>query len=893
MSRRPFLRTLRPGQVRSDELQDIRDEIELYLELRTEELIEEGMSPEEARRTAEERFGDTARIQGQLQRQAKRRRARRGTMMTMGGLRQDLAFAARTFRRSPGFTLVAVLTLALALGGNTAIFSVLDAAVLRAMPFADAEELVYVNGYHLSNGEIAIRGASFPEFRDWRERARGVTPMAAVGSISLALTGGGEAESLSTEIVTQDYFDVLEVSVQRGRLFEESEYTERDAHSVVVISDGLWERRFGRDAETVGSSIVLNDQTFTVVGVLPAGFGGIGLGTDLWITDGVIGVLGFGGALDARGSRWLSVIGRLDADGEAAQAELDGVARELQAEYPRAHEDRFAQVQSFRDAYLDSTQTLLWILLGAGLLLLTIAAANVANLLLVRSHHRTREIVLRRALGAESVRVGGQLVTESVVLATLGGLAGLAVAFAGLGVLGPMIPQGVLPQYVNVDLSPTAFGYSLLMLAVVGVTMGLVPAAASSRVDIATTLREGGRAAAGSLRRFRAQHAFVVVQVGLALVLMVGAGLLTRSFRAQLDVETGSDFQQVVAARVSLPGARYPDREARRVFASELERGAEAIPGVTSVSVSSTLPFRGGSSGAYVFRQDAQDERIRFHRHSVAPGYFETLGVQLQAGRFISEADGPDQPLVGVITEAMVRRVFPGESPVGQTMYLQPGGQTPFEIIGVIEDLRYRDLTTSLMAEGNSPDVFFPFAQIPSPTIELAVSVQGAPGGYVGPLRDVVAAVDPDLPVFQAAPVAAAYAAQTAMPRFAAFLMSLLSGLAMILACVGIYGVLSFSVGQRAQEIAIRRAIGATAPSVASAVVGDGLRLVAVGIAVGGGTAVFGAGVLRSFLFEVPTTDPATFITVGGTMLAVALLAAVIPALRATRRDPALLLSSE
>jgi len=891
VAKKGYDRSLAPGQVQSDELHNIREELELYLEMRTEELIGNGHGPEEARRLAEEAFGDAPRIEDDLRRQARHRNGKQGTMMTMSGLKQDLAYALRTFRRSPGFTLTAVLTLALALGGNTAIFSVVDGALLQAMPFEDSDELVYVNGYHLTNGEIAIRGASFPEFRDWRERARGVSPMAAIAGGGMAVTGDGGAESLSLEIVTEDYFDVLRVSPALGRAFTAQEHSEPGAFAVALLSHALWERRYGAAPDILGRDIVLDDLPYTVIGVMPEGFGGTALNTDLWIPDAMIGV----NALEARGGRFLSVIGRLTTDAPSAQRELDVIARDLQVEYPEAHEDRFAQVQGFKNAYLDTTGPLLWILLGAGGVLLLIAAANVANLLLVRAHGRTREIVLRRALGAESRRVAGQLFTESMVLALMGGIAGLGVAYVGLGVLGPMIPQGVLPGYVQVELSTTTFGFSLAILALVGVVMGLVPAAASARLDIATTLREGGRSAGGSFRRFRAQHLFVVAQVALALVLTVGAGLLTRSFRAEMGVDTGSAIENVVAMRVSLPSGRYPDAESRRQFANEIERLVGELPGVTSASISSDLPFRGGSSGAYVFKQDALDERIRYHRHLVAPGYLETLGVELSAGRFISDGDLDGSAGVGVITEAMVRRLFPDENPIGQTMYLRPGGDPDmgFEIVGVIKDMRFRDLRTSLMAEGNSPDIFFPYAQIPTSNIEVAVRVQGEPASYVSLLREVAAQMDGDLPVFQIQPLIDGYRAQTATPRFAAFLMSLFSSLAVVLACVGIYGVLSFAVGQRSQEIAIRRAIGATAGGVAKRVVADGLKLVSVGLVVGGVGAAMGSRVLTSFLFEVQATDPLTFVMVGLGMVVVAVLAAVIPAVRASRRDPAEILGAE
>ncbi len=895
MAGKRYGRSMAPGQVASDALRDIREELELYLELRTEELVESGMDPIEARRVAEEHFGDAARIEDELRRQARRRRAKRGTVMTMGGLKQDVRFALRTLRRNPGFAFVAVLTLGLALGGNTAIFSVVDAALLQAMPFEDADELVFVNGSHRTDGEVAIRGASFPEFYDWQDRARTIEPMAAVGTFTLAVSGDGEAEPLAVEMVTEEYFAVLRAEAALGRTFTAEEHGPGGTPGLAVLSDGLWERRYGHDTSALGSTVVLDDQPYSVIGVMPPSFGGTALNTDVWIAESSVSLIGFEGLTDARTARFLSVVGRLHGPEEGAQEELDAIAAELQRLYPAEHEDRFAQIQGFREAYLDTTGQLLWVLLGAGALLLAIGAANVANLLLVRAHGRTREIVLRRALGAETHRVAGQLLTESVVLAAAGGVLGLFLAWVGLRTLAPMIPQGVLPGYVDVALSAKTFLFSAATLAVVGLFMGLVPAMASARVQLATTLREGGLSAAGSLKRLRAQHLFVIAQVALALVLMVGAGLLTRSFRAQVGVDTGASISDVVAMRVSLPDVRYPDAEARREFGDEAHRLAETLPGVENASVSSDLPFRGGSVGSYVYAQSAPEDRIRYHRHSVGPEYLETVGIELSAGRFISETDVADGPGVAVITEAMAARVFPDENPVGQTMYMRPGADPDFafEVVGVIRDLRYRDLTTSLMAERNSPDIFFAFSQIPTSTIEIAVKVQGEPESFVPALRALAAELDPDLPVFDVAPVVEGYRAQTATPRFAAFLMSLLSGLAALLACVGIYGILSFAVGQRGREIAVRLAIGASAPSVARSVIGDGMKLVSIGLGVGALVALTGSRALEHLLFEVTRTDPITFVSVAGLMLAVAAVAALIPAVRATRKDPAAVLGAE
>jgi predicted permease len=897
MTPRRFLRSLPPGQVRADETEEIHAEIELYLELRTEELVSEGMGREEARRVAEQRFGDAGRIEEELKREARRRRVRREGRMTMDGLRRDLAYSLRTLRRSPGFAVVAIATLGLALGANTAIFSVVDAALLSALPFEDSDELVFVNGYHLVDGQPSVRGASFPEFRDWRERSRAISPMAAVSNMSLTMSGEGEAERLAVEIVTEEYFEVLGAEPTPGRAFVTEEHTETDAHGVAILSHAFFERRFAADPATVGRSIVVNDRPLTIVGVMPAGFGGVNLNTDVWVPESLVTLVGGAGILDSRGSRFLSVVGRLTAGSDAAtaQGELDVIALDLQASFPDAHMDRYGQVQSFRDGFLGTTGRLLWLLMGAGLVLLLIASANVASLLLVRSYGRTREIVLRRALGAEGHRVAGQLLTESAVLAALGGVVGLGLALWGLRVLGPMIPQGVLPGYVDVRLSGAAFGYSLVVLALIGFATGLVPAVASWRMDLATKLREGARAVGGGgPRRLMVQHAFVVAQVALALVLMVGAGLLTRSFRAQLAVDTGSELEGILAVSVQLPPSRYADQADLWRFARELEQGISVVPGVVHASLSSDLPFRGGSSASYIFRQgNGPEDRIRYHRHYVTPAYFEALGVDLVAGRYLADSDVDGTAGVVVITEAMARRVYPNESSVGKIMTLRPDGSDAVEIVGVVQDVRYRNLTTSMMAEANSPDVFFSYWQIPSYSLELAVRAQGDPAALVPLLRQAVADIDPALPVFGVQPLRTSYEIQTATPRFAAFLMGLFSTLAVVLACVGVYGVLAFAVGQRSREIAIRRAVGASASSVARSVVGDGLRLVGFGVLLGAFGAVGGGRLLDTFLFEVTATDPTTFVGVGGGMVVVALVAAIVPALRAMRRDPSEALGSE
>jgi len=905
----PFRKTLPPGAGSSGEA-EIREEIELYLELRTEELMREGVPPEEARRLAEERFGDVARIESDLRRGGRVGGWERGRRI-MSALGRDLAYALRTFRRSPGFVVVAVLTLGVAVGGNTAIFSVVDAALVQALPFPRHDGLVVLEGYQSVNGEKAVRWASAPEFRDWRDRSRTVSPMAAVAQPTLTLTGDGEAERVSGEVVSADYFRILGVDAAVGRTFTAEEQATPDAHAVAVLSWDLWQRRYAGDRNVLGRTIQIDERPFTMVGVLPEGFQGVSMSADVFLPISMISVPYGNGILQSRGSRFLTVIGSLanGATPAAAQAELNGIARDLAAEHPETHNDRGCLIQTGRDFFLgatlgsslgtsaSTTARLLWVLLGAGGLLLLIAAANVANLLLVRAHARTREIVVRRALGAGAGRVARQLLTESLVLALLGGVVGMALGAWGLSLLVRFTPDGVLPAYATPSLNPQVFAYSLIVLAGAGVLAGLAPAVAGARVQIATGLREGGRGetSGGGIHRLRGGHVFVVLQVALALALLVGAGLLVRSARAQLAVDPGFDLDGLVAFRVSLPRTRYPSQGEITNFTQELLSRVRETPGVQAASVSSNLPFRGGNTGVFVHTDREPATPVRVWAHQVSPATMQTLGARLRSGRFFTSGDDSGAPGVTVISEAMARRVFPGENPIGRKIYLGRDTTTEngAEVVGVLDDVRYRNLTEDLMAAANSPDVYYSILQIPARTLEVAVRVSGDPSAAIPSLRGVVAALDPALPVYQANPVKDDWRAQTARPRFAAFLMAVFSALAAVLACVGIYGVLAFSVGRRSREIAVRRAVGASASDVAREVVVGGLRLAAVGLAVGVLLSLAGGRVLRGLLFGVAPTDPWTLASVVGVMAAVALAAAAVPAWRAMRRDPAEVLNSE
>lgn len=914
----PFDEPAPPPHLTGGDGADLDEELGFHVEALTDELIARGVPPDRARERALERFGDPERWRRRLARERRHApsadrthgvagapAASRSTM-TRGGTTmgtrvvQDLRYAWRGLRRHPVFALMAVLTLTVALAGNTAIFSVLDASVLRALPFPEPDRLVFVNGVHRTEAGEAARMASVPEFLDWRERVRSVAPLAATSTSSVTLRAGAESERLTAEVVSAGYFELLGARATAGRTFTTEEFEVPDGSPSVVIGHDLWQRVFQGEPDVIGRTLTVNERTVEVVGVLDEGFGGVSLDTELWIPMGMYSLVGPADRLTSRGTRFLPVIGRLAAGAtiDDAQAEFEGVAAALQVDFPETHEDRFARLVFFREGYLGDTDDLLWILFGAGALLLLIASANVANLLLVRAHARRRELTVRRAMGAGSERITSQLLTESLLIAVLGGALGLLGATLALDAALPLVPDGVLPGFAEPSVSGRAYLFTLVILLFVGLAAGLVPALTSSRADLAHGLRAGRGALAG--RGGRAQKLFVVTQVGLALMLLFGAATLTRSFRAQLAVDPGLEFEGIHVMAVQPPAERYPDAASLELYSDELRRRVSAVQGVESVALSSDFPFRGGSSGSFTARQDDTENLIRIHRHSVDSGFFDLLGVAVLAGRTFEESDDRDAPGVVVVTQAFVERVFP-ESPtpaaaVGQRVWTgNPNNpENLAEIVGVVENVRFRNLTQSMLDGPNSPDLFFSRRQVPMRGQEVSFkSSRDDAATVVADVRRAIQELDPATPPFAVASLRELYDAQTATPRLAAILMGVFGLMALLLSGVGLYGVLAFTVGQRAPEIALRRALGASGQDVARRVVGDALRLAAIGVVVGGVAALFGSRLLETLLFQVSAADPTTLALTSVGVLLVAGLAAAVPAARAARRSPAEALSAD
>lgn len=886
-------RDLPPGASGDDPEREVREEIRFHLEERARELEAEGMDPEEARREAGRTFGDVERIAARSARIRRGRQRDEGRTRMKSALMQDLKIAVRGLLKRPGFAAVVVATLALGIGGVTSVFTVANAALLRSLPFEDADRLVFLQGAYMAEEGPRVRGSSYPEARDWVEMAGSFERASAWNSTAVNVTGDQGAERLAAEQVDAGYFELLRVSPALGRTFREEELRQGGDGAVALLGHGLWTRRFGADPDVLGRPIRLNDRAVTVVGVLPEGFGGLSLNADVWLPM-LAPDLGIGGSVDSRGSRFLSVVARLRADveREAAQREMDGIAARLEEAHPEVHEDRVVLVTPLREAFLGDTRTLVLLVLAGAALLLVIGAANVTNLLLVRSTGRVREVQMRRALGAGRGRLVGQFLVEGAVLALLGAATGLGLGVVGARALTAVMPDGLLPAFVEAAPDPVVFLLAAALLAGVALLAGLTPALASVRSDVAGGLREraGGT---GGRDRGRLQSALVVGEVALALLLLVGAGLMVRSFSAQLAVDPGFDSERLVGFRVQLPAERYGDEDALRASAEELLRQLDAVPGVEAATVGSDAPLRGGFSAFYVFREgDGPDDRIRFYIHRVHRGWFDALGTEVVRGRGFDGQDMEDAA-AAVVSRAMAERVFPGEDPVGRTLRVGSPDGLRLHVVGVAEDVRYRDLTSDIVTGGDDPDAYAPWEAFPSRILNIVLRTDGDPAALEQRVRETVRAFDPDLPVFGLLPLHEALRAQTAQARFGTLLLSVFSGLAVLLSVVGLYGILAFSVDRRRREIAVRMAVGAGAGQVRRLVVIRGMRLVAAGSVLGLLAAWWGSRGLQAFLFGVEPVDPATYAAVTALLAGVALLAAWIPAVRATRVDPQRALATE
>lgn len=808
---------------------------------------------------------------------------------------RDFRLALRSFRKRRGYAATVALTLALGVGASTSIFAFVDAALLQPPPFPEPGRLGVIWG--VAGPERDIRGASYLEIQDWKARTRAFDDVVVYDEINLNMSlDGAEAARVDGEMVGQGYFALLGATAAIGRTFTPAEDAVPGQHPVAVISDTLWRRSFGASPDVFTRRVLLNDQPVTIVGVMQPGFSGLSLDTDIWVPSMMIGLTSSPSILESRGNRWLAALARVKAGValDVAQADLDAAAAALRAEHPDTNEDRGAQLQMLEAFYLGDTAGTLRLLFAAVLLLLLVACSNVAALQLARSTSRQHEISVSLALGATRKHVARQLAAEGVVLGIAGAVLGVIAASWMLRGIQLMQPDGALPSFVAPALDVRALAFASLAALVSAMLTTVLPALTMADTNVITALRGSARAVRGglgSIARPAPQQMLVVAQVAVALALLLGAGLVTATLREQLRVPLGFDATRVTTGQVTLTGTRYTP-EARVAFAERLEAALRALPGARQAAVTDGLPFA-GSMASILVREPDLTEQVRYYRHAVSPAFFEMLGARFVSGRGFTGQERLDTPGVAIVSESGARRLFPDGNAVGRKFRMGPRPTSEeVEIIGVVADIRYRDLTADLGAARAEPDVFFSLAQLPSRSLQFAVRTAGA-APSVRMLQEAVSSVDPALPVYGAAPLSVAASQQTANARFTSAIMAGFSAATLLLAGIGLYGLVSYVVGLSRREIALRLALGARREALVQAVIAKGMALVAAGIAAGLALAWALGGVWADWMSTPPSLAPGPVAFAIGTLLVAGLAASIVPAISAASVQPNLALRGD
>jgi putative ABC transport system permease protein len=871
-------------------LQDIDEELRSHVEMETHANIERGMTPDEARLAALRSFGDLGRARELVY------EVRGGGMLET--LWQDLRYGARMFLKQPGFTLIAVLTLALGIGANTAIFSVVNAVLLRPLPYAEPERLAQVYEANAQQGYDRF-AFSLANFVDHRDQQTGFEQMAAYFRRDANLTGAGEPERVQVAVVSASFFPLLRVQPLLGRGFLTEEETP-GKHRVAVLSYGLWQRRFGADPRILNQPVTLSGNVYTVVGVLPANFqfpdpfGNNPLSEAAPKVDLLTPLAYDPKDLGDRGSHFLSVLARLRPGVELAQArtELRAIAGRLEEQYPDRNKGWTVNVFALQDEVVRTVRPALLLLLAAVAFVLLIACANVSNLLLARAAARQKEMAVRLALGAPRARLLRQLLTESLLLALAGGAAGLALAYWATRAFISFSPASV-PRTDEIRLDGTALLFTFGITLLTGVAFGLLPALQASKPDVHPTLKEGGRQGGNRAGRPRTRRLLVVAEVALSLLLLIGGGLMIRTFISFQRVNPGFRTDNLLTMKLALPSTKYREPQQQAAFYQQVIERVRALPGVQGVGAVSDLPLAEG--GVYTFRIEgrpsasAQDDPVAVWR-AISPDYFRTMGMRLRRGREFTEHDQPGAVEVIVINETMAASFWPGEDPIGKRIQIYDDREPmPWrEIVGVVNDTKQTGLDAP-----TRPEIYVPFSQRPRAAMTLIAHTAAGPEQLADAMRAAVRAVDPEQPVYRVSTMEQFFSAEVAAPRATMFLMGALAVAALILAAVGIYGVMAYAVTQQTHEIGIRMALGATQRDALRLVIGQGMTLALIGEVIGFAGAFALTRLMTSLLFGVSATDPATFTVIALLLTGVALLACYIPARRATKVDPLVALRYE
>src|SRR5215831_14419253 len=876
---------------------EIVEELSQHLEQEYERAVSGGASEEEAREKVLDELNTSVLLRREL-RNVERRVSQdpitsgtRSKVNIFSDIGQDVRYALRMLAKNPAFTAIAVVALALGIGANTAIFSVVNAVLLRPLSFKHPEQLVMLweNAAHLGFPKDTPSPANF---LDWQKQTQSFTGMAAMVERSFNLTGVGEPERLEGRRVSANLFDLLGMPALLGRTFVADD--DRPGSHVVLLSHSLWQRRFGSDPGVIGRALTLNGESYTVVGVMPRFVQLPGYATrsdQLWVP-----VAFRQEEASQRGNHFLEVIGRLKSGItlKQAQAEMDTIAARLEQQYPTYNIRRGAAVVPLHEQVVGDIKPALLVLLGAVGFVLFIACANVANLLLARGAVRQKEIALRLALGASRSRLTRQLLTESVLLAMFGAGFGLLLALAGICALKTFIPAAT-SQVQTIHIDARVLIFTAVVTVLTGIAFGLAPAIQSSHLDLNDTLKEGGRDSAGSSKGNRARGILVIGEVAVSFVLLIGAGLLINSFVHLRNLHPGFRADHLLTMKVDLSEVKYPGGDRRAAFFDEVIRRVRALPGVQSAAVAGNLPltYNGDSTSVSVegIPDPPPDQQLDVIFRAIGPGYFNTMGIPIIRGHDFTDHDNANSKDAVIISEKTAQHFWPGQDPIGKR--LKPGlgkSDSPWrEVIGVVKDVRQNDLVAPPKMQ-----MYFTYRQLKNLAPNaLVVRTSIEPVSLGGSVRDAIWSVDKDQTVADIDSMNHIVAESVARQRFSMLLLGLFAALALLLASVGIYGVMSYSVAQRTREIGIRIALGARRTDVLQMTVMQGLKLVGAGMVLGLAAAFLLTRVMTSLLYGISATDPRTFAGISLVLFAVAILASYIPALRATKVDPIIALRAQ
>jgi putative ABC transport system permease protein len=888
---------LAPLQLSPAREAEIAEELSQHLEDEYDKALSRGVSEAEARHLILENLDVRHLLDRELkgvERRVPQNPVSMGTRRKnnfVADLGQDIRYGLRMFAKNPTFTAIAVLAISLGIGANTAIFSVVNALLLRPLPYKSPDQLVEIweNAAHLGFPKNTPSPANFV---DWRQQSTLFDGMAAFTERRFNLSGAGEPERLDGRRVSVNIFDLLGIKPIIGRTFVPEE--DKPGTNVVLLNESLWKRRFGGDPSVIGRAITLNNESYTVIGVLPHS---VQLPISGAWHDQVWVPLAFSAEEAAeRGNHFLQVLGRMKPGVTLpqAQAEMETIAARLAQQYPRYNTRIGAVVVPLHEEIVGNMKPALLILLGAVAFVLLIACANVANLLLARAAARQKEIALRLALGADRARLTKQLLVESVILSVFGGIVGLLFAYAGLRVLTQFIPEDIL-HADTITIDGKVLIFTFLVAIITGLLFGLAPASQASHFNLNETLKEGGRDSGAGVRGKRLRSSLVIAEVAVSFILLIGAGLLINSFMHLRNLDPGFRADHVLALNVELSETKYPDTARRSAFFDEVLRRVRALPGVQAVAVAGNLPFtyNGDSMNIAVegVPDPLPDQWPDVIYRAIGPNYFSTMGIPFVRGRDFNEQDTLDSNLAVIVSEKTAKHYWPNEDPIGKR--LKPGAtssQTPWRtVIGVVKDVRQNDFIAEPKMQ-----MYFSYRQMKTLVPNaLVIRTVVEPMSLATSVRNAIWAVDKDQAVSNIDSMKHIVAGAVARQRFSMLLLAIFAGLALVLAAVGIYGVMSYSVAQQTHEIGIRIALGAKRSDVLKMTLTQGLKLVGLGLGCGLIVAFVLTRVMASMLFGISATDPITFLSISFVLLAVALLASYIPALRATHVDPMIALRAQ